>query len=471
MFPFVANRLEWLRPRTRRIGVLIAYGAFIGSLFPSVDTASAQAIRERKMRVTITLTLPEAVKMAMEHNRKLQIAGLGITEAVQKRDLVRSAYYPHIKNESSALHITALEGVVIPAGAFSTSPTTPTETKRIGQGGANGYTSGTSLAQPITQLFKVRAEERAANADLEISRLNADDVGDSIAFVVHKLYYQVLVKQSQLSAVEESIQAAVVAEQESEQAVKEGKALDVASLETRASLLEQKQASLTAQLAIDDLVMQFDDLLGIPLGTKLQLDPALLGDDPVLPSEEATTSILGDRNPKVKSAAQNVEKAKAAVTAAKDAYIPNVTGVARYSYQSGIPFLVHNFGTFGGAVSYELFDGGARQATLKQAQTQLRIAELQFAQTKSDIAIQVSAVYDDIHKLQELLKVTSETVAVRQEQTRVNLERSSQSAVLASEVARSHASIASAQASLLETKLALLLAKKQLQMILGQRPD
>ena len=40
------------------------------------------------------------------------------------------------------------------------------------------------------------------------------------------------------------------------------------------------------------------------------------------------------------------------LTAAKSAYIPDITAFARQSYQDGVPFLVHNFGTFGVNLSF-----------------------------------------------------------------------------------------------------------------------
>ena len=52
-------------------------------------------------------------------------------------------------------------------------------------------------------------------------------------------------------------------------------------------------------------------------------------------------------NPQIAAAMESVQQAKAALTAAKSAYIPDVSVFARHSYQNGVPFLVHNFGTFG----------------------------------------------------------------------------------------------------------------------------
>jgi outer membrane protein TolC len=432
------------------------------------------SVQSKEKRPTVVLTLPKALALATEHNRRLQLAGLAVADAEQKKNIMRSDYYPHIKNESTALHVTALEGVVVPAGAFSQSSATgpiPGDTLHLGQGAQDTFTSGTGLVQPITQLLKVHAGVKAAGADVHIAKLDATDAEDAIALLVHKLYYEILTQQMQLTAADESVKASAVEEEESTQAIVAGKSLDIARLESRASSLQQEQASLSSQIAINDLMMQFDDLLGLPLGTKLQLDADSLGDALALPSEDEAVASLRERNPKVLSAMQTVEKAKAAVSAAKDAYIPDVSGLARYSYQSGIPFLVHNFGTFGGVVSYDLFDGGAREAKLKQAKIQLNMAELQLDQTQADVSVQVYAVYDQIRKLQQLITVTSETLLVRQEQARVAQERLNENAALASEVARSLASVATAKASVLEAKLDLFLLQKQVLTFLGERPN
>ncbi len=85
---------------------------------------------------------------------------------------------------------------------------------------------------------------------------------------------------------------------------------------------------------------------------------------------------------RVCAAQQAVERAKAGLAATKDTYIPDLGGFARYSYQSGIPFLVHNFGTFGVVFTYDLFDGGRRNAEIDQSRTMLSKAQLNLANWK-----------------------------------------------------------------------------------------
>src|SRR5215469_16716674 len=67
---------------------------------------------------TRRLTLAEAVRLAVEQNRTLKIARLKVKENEYKKDAARSAYFPTITNESDALHISELQALSIPQGAF-----------------------------------------------------------------------------------------------------------------------------------------------------------------------------------------------------------------------------------------------------------------------------------------------------------------------------------------------------------------
>ena len=66
------------------------------------------------------LTLTEAVHLAISQNRALKIARLKVAENEQKKVGQRSSYFPSLKNESNILHVTDLQNLNIPVGAFGT---------------------------------------------------------------------------------------------------------------------------------------------------------------------------------------------------------------------------------------------------------------------------------------------------------------------------------------------------------------
>jgi outer membrane protein TolC len=190
-----------------------------------------------------------------------------------------------------------------------------------------------------------------------------------------------------------------------------------------------------------------------------------------IPSREECIQIAHEHSPEIRAAQQNVIKAKAGLAAAKDAYIPDVTGLARYSYQSGIPFLVHNFGTFGFTLSYDLFDGGKRNAEINDSRTLLAQAEVNLVKVEDEVTVQVETAYDKVEQLQDLVGVAAEALKVRTEAARLAESQFEQNVVLASARSETHAKVFSARASSLEANLGLVAAQAELRRTIGQLPQ
>jgi outer membrane protein TolC len=418
------------------------------------------------------LTLSQAIDLALKQNRELKLAQLAVVDSEHKKEIARSAYYPHISNESKISHITDLAGVEIPAGAFGNHPSTgliPAENLFLDQGANTSYTSGTGLDQPVTQMFKIRESNRAAAADIKSARAQANQTQNEIALKVRQLYYGVLIAQLKQQAAQEEIAASQVKLQESLDEVERGQALEEVALESRASALDARQTALVQRLQIHDLTISLDDLLGLPLNTNLVLE-ADNSTPAAVPAREECIRIAQDRSPEIQAAKQSVEKAKAGLAAAKDEYIPDVTALARYSYQSGIPFLVHNFGTFGVSFTYDLFDGGKRVAEIKDSRTLLSEAELNLARIEDQVTVQVEKAYDKVEQLQDLVGVADQVVKTRAEASRVTERRFEQTSALASARSEAHAKEISSQASYLEATLGLSLAQGDLRRTMGEQP-
>ena len=419
------------------------------------------------------LTLSQAIDLALKQNRDIKLAQLAVVDSQHKKEIARSDYFPHIRNQSGILHITDLAGVSIPAGAFGNHPDTgaiPGQNLVIDQGGLTSYTSGTGLDQPLTQMFKIHASNRAAAADINTAKVQVNQAEYAVALKVRQLYFGILIAQLKQKAAAEQVAAGEVKLQESLQDVERGNALDVAVLESRASALDAKQAALTQRLQIHDLTISLNDLTGLPLNTELALDADVSAMSMSVPSREECIRIAQQHSPEIQAAKQGVEKAKAGLSAAKDAYIPDITGLARYSYQSGVPFLVHNFGTFGFTLSYDLFDGGKRVAGIKDAQTVLSEAELNLAKVEDEVEVQVETAYDKVEQLQDLAGVAAEALKAREEASRVTERRFEQNAALDSARSEAHAKAISSQASYLEATLGLSLAQGDLKRTMGELP-
>ena len=412
------------------------------------------------------LTVSQAIDLALKQNRTLKMSQLAVVDSEQKKKIARAGYLPQIANQSTAFHVTEVQQLVIPEGALGGG--IPAQTAVIGQGTFTAYTSGTGLSQPLLQMFKTHQENRAATADINSAKIQVNQAEDDIALKVRQLYYEILIAQLKREAAKQEEDAAQVKLQENTSSVEQGSALEVVALESQATLLGAKQTVLTQNMQIRDLTFSLNDLLGLPLNTQLQLREEPSVATASIPARDECVRTAREQSPEIRAAQQAVEKAKAELAAAKDAYIPDLSGFARYSYQSGIPFLVHNFGTFGVLFTYDLFDGGRRNAEINESRTTLSKAELNLTNVEQEVTVQVEIAYDKVELMQSLVMVAEEALKARTEAARVSERQVEQNAALASASAEATAKTSSAKASLLEANLGLSLAQGELKRVMGE---
>jgi outer membrane protein TolC len=442
--------------------------ALLGSTF--IMTSVAQQSSANPMK----LTLEQAVNLALKQNHSVHLRSLSVEQMQSKKDEARSNYLPQIKASGSVLHVTELAGVEIPAGTFGNYPSTgpvPAKSLFIDQGSLTGYTGGAGLEQPLTQLFRIHQADVAAKQDLLIAKTQLDQTQDAIALQVRQLYYNILINKQKLNASQDQLTAAQIKDEESRSDVARGNALELLALQSKAAILQAQQESLTLRLQGNDLQRQLADVLGLPIDTPLDLDPGAATAALDVPTRADAIRIALEQNQDLRAARQTLVKAQAGLAAAKDAYIPDMTALSRYSYQSGVPFLVHNFGTFGFSISYDLFDGGRREAKVREARSEMHYAEVAVDKLQSEIEVQVQGIYDRVDELRQMVDVAGQVVKVRTEAARLADRQFEQTAALSSARSQSHADLTSATASLLEASCGLSLAEADLKRTIGQMPQ
>ena len=445
---------HWAVPRTLALATLVM-----------------QAAAPQYAADVVHLTLTDAVHRAISQNRALKISRLKVAEKELRKTGEHSAYFPEIANESNALRITDLQFVDIPAGGFGDVTGVPIPARQITlpQGRLTFYSSGTQISQPLTQLIRIRQANRIAAAEVAISRDDLKKAENQVALNVHSLYFGILIARLQKQAAEQ--QSAYAREQlrESEEDVLKGAALKVLAIQGRASLLESQQAILTADLQLADLTTELNNLLALPLDTRLELDAAVPTGVELRTREEYVQSAWA-AHPEILAAEETVRKAQGGVSAAKTAYIPDITAYARHSYQVGVPFLVRNFGTFGFHLTWDVFDFGRRRAAVLEREAQFAQAEENLRRLKEEVAVTIESSYNKLERTRSLVRVATQVVTLRQEAERLAQNQLAQGVILASERTQATAANYQAQADFLQASLGYLLARAELEQAIGHTP-
>jgi outer membrane protein TolC len=449
--------------RFRRSGLGIAL--FVVS-FPLCVRAQNPEPAPRK------ITLSEAVQMALKNNHVVRIAGLEVQVKQHAKEAARSGYFPQITNESRVLRVTDTQFIDIPVGSLGTVGGTaiPTAPAILNQGEKTFITSGTGLVQPLTQLFtRVKPSNDLARADLDATRANQKATENDVALRVHEIYYQILVTQLHKSATEAKIRAAQEMESERTQQVKYGSALDEQLIDSRAQTLEAKQDLLTMELQLSDLTMQLNDVLGLPVTTQLALDPAVPEVQEPCRREECVSTALA-AHPEILAAKAEVEKASAGVRLSKADYFPDVSAIARYSYQDNVPFLARNFGTFGAQLTYDLFDGGRRKAKLGESNAGLGEARENLARITDEVERRVETAANKLARTKEMIEVSQQILTLRTESSRVSAQQLERGEALPSQADAAIAQEFDAKTRLLQSELDYVHARDEMIHAMGRTP-
>ena len=415
------------------------------------------------------VNLRQAVEMALEHNRDVRISSLKVDEDEHAKEVARSAYLPDLNNHSTFAHATDTQFIGIPTGALGTvgGATVPPRTLILNQGALNFALSDTELTQPITELFKIKAANDIARANVEASKGKARSVKDEAALKVRELYYKILIVQSQEQAIQAKIRADENLQTERKQQVKYGSTLEAELIESRAQALQAKQDLLTAQMQLSDLYLQFNDVLGLPVQSAVILDPEVPAPSAASSREECIKLAL-DSNPHITEAKAEAEKAAAGVREAKREYIPNFEAFAHYTYADNVPFLARNYGTFGVHFSYDIFDGGRKRATLRERDTQAAEAKENLARIRDEVEVKVQTAYNKLEQTEQMISVSQELLAARKEARRVSAQGLQQGTYLRSQAEAAIAQESEARTQLLQSQLEYAQAQDELNEVIGQ---
>jgi len=417
------------------------------------------------------LSLKEAVELAISQNHSLRIARLKIVENEQKKAGERASYFPAIKDHANANDTTGVDHIVIPAGALGRvqGQLVPGSDVNIPQGLHHLLINEASISQPLTQLIRIHEANRIAAAEVAISRADLKKAENQVAIDVHRLYFAILTAELQKRAAEEQTAYARQELKENTDGVRNGSLLRVSGIQGEVDVLQGQQAALTADLQVGDLNTELDDLLGLPLDTKLDLQPIeAIGPDR-RPLEEYVHAAWAN-NPEIASAEESINKARAAVKSAKSAFIPDITAYASDTWQNGVPFLVTNFGMVGVQLDYDVFDFGKRRAAVREHEAQLAEAEENLQRLKDNISAQVERDYNALERTKNLVAVADQVVALRRENERLSHNQVTEGVVTVANTLEAASATYKSQADLLQANLNYMLAWAELKQTIGQTP-
>ena len=335
------------------------------------------------------ITLEEAQQQAAAANPMAHLAQLQVEAAKQHRLGAESDYFPKISSTFANDHFNKFMGQEVTIRRPIAGGTVTAGLPLVGK---DLTLVALTAAQPITPLFKLREVVNIARADERVAMAKAGMPVET-ASNVEKDYYALLVAQRQLEVAKGNAGAL-----RNKQLV----ASNVAMLPNHDDHnSEAAKALVIAESKVKELTASLNLLLGYPVEGELELVI------PVTQVEEISLKEAADKamaaNPEVVEAEQTVAKAHAASKLSKLDYVPDVAVVGGYVYNSNAaPLLPTDFSYIGILGSYNLFDFGKREHTIKERTAQVSMAETALQLTKAKVAAAVKSSYFEMDRSRQL---------------------------------------------------------------------
>jgi outer membrane protein TolC len=337
------------------------------------------------------ITLEEAQQQAAQAASPMARLGeLSVEAARQHRLGAEADYFPHLSSSLANVHFNKFMGQQVPivhAGGTITTAAVPLV-------GKDQTVIAVTAAQPITTLLKIREVVSLARADENIARGKAGMPVAEISSLVEKNYFDLLLAQRQLTLVQLDLKKLTESRMVASSA-------PVAPTVDEAETLDANKAVIEASSKVKQLTASLNDLMGWPTSTELELLlPSPLVEN--MSMSEATHAATV-ASPEVIEAEQNVAKARAGTKLSKLDYVPDVAVLGGYVYQANaLPLLPRDFSFIGVIASWNIFDFGKREHTIKERSTQLEMAQTALQLTKAKAAAAVKSSYFELEGTRQL---------------------------------------------------------------------
>lgn len=429
-----------------------------------------------------TLSLDEAVQLALQRSKGAQLAALKVQDAATALKLAREQRYPRVnvlglagryyepldvKLKAGSL-TSLLDGVGTSLGQGPLSPTLgqfPSTDLTLLHGERHQYLGGISVLQPLSQQWRIGSGVVAAQAGLVAAQQEEARAQAQIRAAVEQLFAGALVERCREQAHAARVAYLTSRLRDAENARTVGELLDDAVLGLRAELTQAEAEQVRSAQQRARLTLQLADLIGRPGVEELALAEQL---------PERTALSLSQwlaragRNPERVVAAAVAEQAKAGVRASRQARIPDVTLFAAGFWQEGQAIAPARGGVAGIALNWEIFDFGRRNSEASRSLIQQRMAETNRDRLEEEAAREIRVAWQDYVYAGELIALTSRALDFRTRAAELARQAVTQGLELRTKALGAEADLRQAESDCLGARVQRHLALLRLHVLTGE---
>lgn len=436
----------------------------LAALTPGVAAAQTGA------RPAERLSLEQAVRLAVEHNRQLGSARLQVTSADDQIAIARTRRLPVFSIEAQASQLLSPVSFAFPAGSFgefpATGPIPSTDTTIKVPRQPTMYVQS-SVSQPLTQLIKanIGIQSAVASRELESERERATQL--TVVNNVKRLYFAILQTQSALAANTEMLALYHELDRTVQVRVAQQVQLRSDALDVQFRLAQEELTRTTTLNTLASQREQLNQLLGRDVRTAFEVENVSTLSVLDVDVEAAQRHALESR-PEVRQARLNVKQAELDRRVTRADRLPEVSAAVSYSSNFNMSVLPANLATAGVKVKWEPFDWGRRSRELATKTRTIEQAQLAVREAEDRAVVDVNARFRTLGEKRALLRVAEMAQMTSREKVRVKTNQYQVQAAMLNDVLQLRAELAGSDDRYQQALLAFWAAKADFELAMGE---
>jgi outer membrane protein len=421
---------------------------------------------EIEAQETRTLSLQDALDIALGKSRMLSIGKEKIKAADARVDEVQASMLPALKFQTGYTRLSQVPPFTFTLPFPGSTPIT------ISPVILDNYVMKLSAAQPVFTGFKLENLEKSAELAAKAVKSDYDKDKNELIAMIKTQYWGYVKAQQFVKVAKENVEILKAHLKDVETLNKAGMAQvnDILKLQVQVSEAEYRllEANNQKQLAM----MGLNNALRLPLTTNLETT-----ENPTLSMIEKPVDIMIDEaiefRPDIKASEFRIKASESQVKVAEASWYPQVSVFAEYNYNNPNMRIVPARSQFddtwaaGIQLSMDVWNWGLNTSQTQQAEAQLAQAMDADMLTKESIQIEVMQAYTLMKQASDKIPVTETSIKQAEEQVRtINLRYNNGNAIM-TDVLDAETALLMAKMNKVQAIIDLEIAKVKLEKSIG----
>jgi outer membrane protein TolC len=385
---------------TRSLPLAVPPGTFIGGVPSGEPTTTVEK-----------LTVVSAIQRALAHNLGVLTSEQNYGKAQGARTRVLSELLPNINGRVSETRQT----LNLAAFGFGSSPGSPFGDIPPIVGPFNVFDARVFLSQTVLD-FGALNSSRAETHNVEAAKLTFRSARDYVIHVAGNLFVQALAASARADAARAQQETARTLHQQALDLKASGIIAGIDVLRAEVQLSTQTQRTTNAVNEFEKTKLQLARVIGLPLGQRFALDPALPGLPAPDISIESAVTLAYNTRPDYKAALERVSAAEATRKSIVGDALPAVHVDANYGAIGLSPSDARATFAVTGAVNVPIFQGNRTRGRLVEADADIRNRRAEADDLKASIYYEVRAAFLDLDATATQLALAGKTRDLAAEQ-------------------------------------------------------